>query len=51
VQYFTTHADLVKRQAAAREQAKAQHDKKMIRDDAQWTGEDFVDQTDALARG
>jgi dihydropyrimidine dehydrogenase (NADP+)/dihydropyrimidine dehydrogenase (NAD+) subunit PreA len=51
VQYFTTHADLVKRQAEARAAAKAEHDKKMIRDDAQWSGDDFVDQTDALARG
>lgn len=51
LQYFSTHADLVKRQAEARAAAKAQHDKKMIRDDAQWTGDDFVDQTDALARG
>lgn len=51
VQYFTTHADLVKRQSAARAAAKSQHDKKMIRDDAQWSGEDFVDQSDSLARG
>jgi len=51
LQYFTTHADLVKRQAEAREAAKAEHGKKMIRDDAQWTGDDFVDQSDALARG
>jgi dihydropyrimidine dehydrogenase (NADP+)/dihydropyrimidine dehydrogenase (NAD+) subunit PreA len=51
VQYFTTHADLVKRQLEARAVAKAQHDKKMIRDDAQWSGDDFVDQSDALARG
>ena len=51
VQYFTTHADLVQRQAEARAAAKAQHDKRMIRDDAQWSGDDFVDQSDALARG
>jgi hypothetical protein len=51
VQYFTTHSDLVKRQRDAREAAKAKHDAKMIRDDAQWSGEDFVKQSDALARG
>ena len=51
VQYFTTHYDLVHRQAEAREAAKAEHDKKMIRGDDQWSGDDFVDQSDALARG
>jgi dihydropyrimidine dehydrogenase (NADP+)/dihydropyrimidine dehydrogenase (NAD+) subunit PreA len=52
VQYFTTHADLVKRQAAAREAKKAEHDRqKGIRADADWDGDDFVKQTDALARG
>jgi hypothetical protein len=51
VQYFTTHFDLVKRQREAREAAKARHDAKMIRDDAQWSGEKFVEQSDALARG
>lgn len=51
VQYFTTHADLVKRQAAAREAKKAEHAKKMIKSDAEWAGDDFVKQTDALARG
>ncbi len=51
VQYFTTHADLVQRQAVAREAAKAKKDKKMIDGDDQWRGDDFVDQSDALARG
>ncbi len=54
VQYFTTHADLVQRQAVAREAAKAKNDKKdkkMIDGDDQWRGDDFVDQSDALARG
>ena len=51
VQFFTTHFDLVKRQREAREAAKAKHDAKMIRDDAQWSGEKFVEQSDALARG
>ena len=51
VQYFTTHFDLVKRQAESRAAAKAERDKKMIEADDQWSGDDFVDQSDALARG
>src|SRR5215207_1572932 len=52
VQFFTTHYDLVKRQHEAREAAKEKHDaQKMVRDDAQWTGDQFVQQSDALARG
>ena len=52
LQYFTTHHDLVARQAAARAAKKAEHDaKKMIQADDQWSGDDFVDQSDALARG
>jgi dihydroorotate dehydrogenase subfamily 1 len=52
VQYFTTHADLVARQAQARAAKKAEHErKKGIRSDAEWEGDDFVKQTDALARG
>jgi dihydropyrimidine dehydrogenase (NADP+)/dihydropyrimidine dehydrogenase (NAD+) subunit PreA len=50
--FFTTHYDLVKRQAEARAAAKAKHDaQKMIRADDQWTGDEFVKQSDALARG
>lgn len=51
VQYFTTHFDLVKRQAEVRAAAKAERDKKMIQADDQWSGDDFVEQSDALARG
>ncbi len=52
LQFFTTHADLVKRQAEARAAKKAQHDQqKTIKSDAEWKGEDFVKQSDALARG
>ena len=52
VQYFTTHADLVARQAQARAAKKAEHErKKAIRSDAEWEGDDFVKQTEALARG
>ncbi|TWT37801.1 NAD-dependent dihydropyrimidine dehydrogenase subunit PreA [Posidoniimonas corsicana] len=51
LQYFTTHADLVRRQAEARAAKKAEHDKKMVKADTEWDGDDFVDQSDALARG
>jgi dihydropyrimidine dehydrogenase (NADP+)/dihydropyrimidine dehydrogenase (NAD+) subunit PreA len=48
LQYFTTHADLVRRQAAAKAAERA---KKMVTADEQWTGDEFVSQSDALARG
>jgi hypothetical protein len=52
LQFFTTHADLVARQADARTAKKAEHERrKMIRADADWDGDDFVEQSDALARG
>jgi dihydropyrimidine dehydrogenase (NADP+)/dihydropyrimidine dehydrogenase (NAD+) subunit PreA len=58
LQYFTTHYDLVHRQATARKAGKAQHDAHLaakqaapVRADHQWTGDDFVKQSDALARG
>ncbi len=52
VQYFTTHADLVARQTQARAAKKAEHErKKGIRSDAEWQGDEFVKQTEALARG
>ena len=49
--YFTTHADLVKRQAerkAAQKAAAAAS--KMVQADGEWNGSDFVKQSDALAR-
>jgi dihydroorotate dehydrogenase subfamily 1 len=53
--YFTTHAELVRmqgerkaKQKAAAEEAAA---KKMVRADDQWSGDEFVKQSDALARG
>ena len=50
--YFTTHSDLVRRQAEARAAKKSESaKKKMITGDAEWSGDDFVDQSDALARG
>ncbi|WP_425398198.1 NAD-dependent dihydropyrimidine dehydrogenase subunit PreA [Aeoliella sp.] len=51
LQYITTHSDLVRRQAEARAAKKAEHEKKMIKKDTEWDGDDFVDQTDALSRG
>ena len=63
LQFFKTHAELVEIQAEARAKKKAAHaakkaaeagdaaDEIMIREDAQWTGDDFVDQSDALSRG
>ncbi|MDZ4687471.1 MAG: NAD-dependent dihydropyrimidine dehydrogenase subunit PreA [Planctomycetaceae bacterium] len=52
LQYFTTHSDLVRRQAAAREAAKAvKPDGQPVKADHEWRGDDFVKQTDALARG
>ena len=52
VQFFTTHADLVKRQTDARAAKKAEHDrKKVVRSDEEWKADDFVKQTEALARG
>ncbi len=50
--YFTTHADLVKRQAARKATQKAaEAAKKMIAADGEWTGDEFVKQSAALARG
>lgn len=52
VQFFTTHADLVARQAAARAAKKAEHARQqVVQSDGEWHGDDFVKQTDALARG
>jgi dihydropyrimidine dehydrogenase (NADP+)/dihydropyrimidine dehydrogenase (NAD+) subunit PreA len=62
LQYFTTHSDLVHRQSAARQsaarQAAVERDARAaaqgaaaIRADHQWSGADFVKQSDALARG
>ncbi|HEY4416769.1 MAG TPA: NAD-dependent dihydropyrimidine dehydrogenase subunit PreA [Verrucomicrobiae bacterium] len=49
--YFTTHADLVKRQTERKAAQKAAADaKKMVQADGEWTGNDFVKQSDALAR-
>jgi dihydropyrimidine dehydrogenase (NADP+)/dihydropyrimidine dehydrogenase (NAD+) subunit PreA len=55
LQYFTTHHDLVRRQAEARQTVKAaptaREGGQPVKADHEWRGEDFVRQTDALARG
>jgi len=45
--YFSTHADLVDRQAKAKAEAKARREG-MVEKDAQWSGDDFVQQSDRL---
>jgi recombinational DNA repair ATPase RecF len=53
LQYFTSHHDLVERQAAARKSAKAvsRTDGQPIGADREWRGDEFVRQSDALSRG
>ena len=53
--YFTTHADLVQRQASRKAAQKAaaaaaQAASKVVRSDGEWTGDEFVKQSDALAK-
>ncbi|MBT4524622.1 MAG: NAD-dependent dihydropyrimidine dehydrogenase subunit PreA, partial [Phycisphaerae bacterium] len=45
--FFSTHADLVERQAKAKAEAKARREG-MVQKDAQWSGDDFVEQSDKL---
>jgi dihydropyrimidine dehydrogenase (NADP+)/dihydropyrimidine dehydrogenase (NAD+) subunit PreA len=47
--YFTTHADLVKRQAEAKAAAKAKA-RGAVTKDSEWQGDQFVKQTEALTR-
>ena len=52
--YFTTHADLVQRQSArksAQKAAAAAATTKVVKSDAEWTGDEFVKQSDALSKG
>ena len=53
--YFTTHAELVRMQRERKDAQKTAADeaaaKKMVRADDHWSGDDFVKQSDALARG
>jgi dihydroorotate dehydrogenase subfamily 1 len=49
--YFTTHADLVKRQGDRKAAQKAATAVKGVKSDGEWSGDEFVKQSDALSRG
>jgi len=49
--YFTTHADLVRRQAERKAAQKAAAAVKVVKSDGEWSGDEFVKQSDALSRG
>src|SRR5438093_9921699 len=50
--YFTTHAELVRMQRERKEKDKAAAEaKKMVKADSEWSGDEFVKQSDALGRG
>jgi hypothetical protein len=50
--YFTTHADLVRRQQERKAAQKAAAPpKKVVTADGEWRGDEFVKQSDALSRG
>jgi dihydroorotate dehydrogenase subfamily 1 len=51
--YFTTHADLVKRQRErkAAQKIAAAAATKVVKSDGEWSGDDFVKQSDALTKG
>jgi dihydropyrimidine dehydrogenase (NADP+)/dihydropyrimidine dehydrogenase (NAD+) subunit PreA len=48
--FFTTHADLVRRQAERRAAQKAAAARKVVSSDGEWSGDEFVRQSDALSR-
>ena len=48
--YFTTHADLVKRQSDRKAAQKAASAAKVIKSDGEWKGDEFVKQSQALSR-
>jgi dihydropyrimidine dehydrogenase (NADP+)/dihydropyrimidine dehydrogenase (NAD+) subunit PreA len=48
--FFTTHADLVGKQAQRKAAQKAAQ-KKVVTADGEWSGDSFVQQSDALSRG
>jgi dihydropyrimidine dehydrogenase (NADP+)/dihydropyrimidine dehydrogenase (NAD+) subunit PreA len=48
--YFTTHADLVKRQGERKAAQKAAAAAKVVKSDGEWTGDEFVKQSQALSR-
>jgi dihydropyrimidine dehydrogenase (NADP+)/dihydropyrimidine dehydrogenase (NAD+) subunit PreA len=47
--YFTSHADLVRRQTERKAAQKAAA-AKSVRSDGEWSGESFVQQSDSLSR-
>jgi dihydroorotate dehydrogenase subfamily 1 len=49
--YFTTHADLVKRQTERKAAQKAAPPKLAVTSDGEWSGSEFVKQSDELSRG
>jgi dihydroorotate dehydrogenase subfamily 1 len=49
--YFTTHADLVRRQTERKAAQKAAAAIKVVKSDGEWSGDEFVKQSDALSRG
>ena len=48
--YFTTHADLVKHQTERKAAQKAAATAKVVKSDGEWSGDDFVKQSAALAQ-
>ena len=48
--YFTTHADLVKRQTDRKAAQKAAAATKTVKSDGEWNGDEFVKQSQALSR-
>jgi dihydropyrimidine dehydrogenase (NADP+)/dihydropyrimidine dehydrogenase (NAD+) subunit PreA len=49
--YFTTHAELVRMQTERKAKEKAEKEQReMVKNDAEWDGDDFVKQSDALSR-
>ncbi|HMD60948.1 MAG TPA: NAD-dependent dihydropyrimidine dehydrogenase subunit PreA, partial [Opitutaceae bacterium] len=49
LEYFTTHADLVRRQSVRKAAQKAAP-RKAVGSDGEWSGDEFVKQSDALSR-
>jgi hypothetical protein len=49
LEYVTTHAELVRRQAE-RKAAKKAAPVKVVASDGEWSGDEFVKQSDALSR-
>jgi dihydropyrimidine dehydrogenase (NADP+)/dihydropyrimidine dehydrogenase (NAD+) subunit PreA len=49
--FFTTHADLVLRQVDRKAAMKAAAQKKVVSADSEWSGDSFVQQSDALSKG